>query len=124
MAYECCLLPAAQALGESTASSSAGGEASAKGKAAWNQFSSHHVFPVRLSQGLGGLRFRVDSCRRVYSYILMLPVASGPGTRVGGLCSWEGQEQGQEQGQGHCSLETVQQPRFSRVESGFRGFTV
>ena len=40
MAYECCLLPAAQALGESAASSSsAGGEPS--GKAAWNQFSSH-----------------------------------------------------------------------------------
>ena len=119
MAYECCLLPAAQALGESTASSSAGGEASAKGKAAWNQFSSHHVFPVRLSQGLGGLRFRVDSCRRVYSYILMLPVASSPGTwRVRGrlfLCPWS-EEQGQEQGQGQgedCSLETVQQPRFS-----------
>ena len=33
----------------------------AKGKtAAWKQFSSH-VCPVRLSQGLGGLRFRVDS---------------------------------------------------------------
>ena len=44
---------------------SAHGKGKSKGKAkgktaAWKQFSSH-VCPVRLSQGLGGLRFRVDS---------------------------------------------------------------